>query len=485
VPDTEALITVKGTGGDQAAREMKKPVAALDAIAKQHKSLGSELAKRVEPAMIRAAMSELIQMTGVGAQASGMLRMLSIAFRGLYVALGPVGLAIAAIVTAVSLARGAFALYKKVTEENLKPHEELAKNLQKVNEQFEKLDRLGVKLSPEVERYRASVRKASDAEKDRRVGLMGEVKAEADAVIAADKHGESLNRIGYYLTGNKELLAKHNDKVRQATVASAELAASMKTTTATGKSVSDWIEDVTKRTEAVTAKIREYSRAITDAGSDSKTYYENELLNNDRWYEDQKRALDDAKADREAYSGLVEARAAREGRLNRDVQRQFSEGWMSATSGAQSAMSSFAASIIGHANNVTAAWGKFRDSLMRWMEELAAKALVTGLFSWMLGGVGGFMGGFRSGMGLPAMPVKQWGGVIPGPEGAPRLALVHGGETVTNQQGMGGGQSGGGGSLVFSPIFTGGIGGLDSRSQRVIVRQLRRLVKSVGERPLA
>ncbi len=48
---------------------------------------------------------------------------------------------------------------------------------------------------------------------------------------------------------------------------------------------------------------------------------------------------------------------------------------------------------------------------MRWMEELAAKALVTGLFSWMLGGVGGFMGGFRSGMGLPAMPVKQWGGV--------------------------------------------------------------------------
>ena len=78
--------------------------------------------------------------------------------------------------------------------------------------------------------------------------------------------------------------------------------------------------------------------------------------------------------------------------------------------------------------------------------------------------------------------MMQFGGMVPGPEGIPRMVLAHGGERVTSPVGMGG-ATGAGMSMTIN--MSGGIGGLPSADQRMIVRQIRRLVRSSGELGLA
>ncbi len=70
----------------------------------------------------------------------------------------------------------------------------------------------------------------------------------------------------------------------------------------------------------------------------------------------------------------------------------------------------------------------------------------------------GFLGDLAGGAGglLGKLPGFQRGGVVPGPIGAPRLAVVHGGETVISARRRGA-AGGGGATFVFAPQIAGSL----------------------------
>ncbi len=89
-------------------------------------------------------------------------------------------------------------------------------------------------------------------------------------------------------------------------------------------------------------------------------------------------------------------------------------------------------------NLVQAAEGGFKGVLQAWgrtLQQMAAKALSSALFRLL--GFGNPDGGF---LGIGKLLNFGGGGTVPGPIGAPRLAVVHGGEVIS--------QPGGGGTPV-------------------------------------
>ena len=114
------------------------------------------------------------------------------------------------------------------------------------------------------------------------------------------------------------------------------------------------------------------------------------------------------------------------------------------------------------------------------VEEMIAKMAVLVVLE-SVTGMGGLApaGSFLSKIGL------QFGGKVPGPEGAPRMAIVHGGEQWTNPSGMGGasprtaGAGAGGGSTIN--ITVGGA----FASMRELQRTMRRNIRSTGDLAMA
>ena len=85
-----------------------------------------------------------------------------------------------------------------------------------------------------------------------------------------------------------------------------------------------------------------------------------------------------------------------------------------------------------------------------------------------LGGLGDWIGGGGPAAPPPQIPDFQHGGVVPGPWGAPRLVIAHGGEPIGMQ-----GQSGGGGIVINGPLVA-----------NAVIREeadIRKLAKALGE----
>jgi hypothetical protein len=116
------------------------------------------------------------------------------------------------------------------------------------------------------------------------------------------------------------------------------------------------------------------------------------------------------------------------------------------------------------------AFKDFADTAIQEIERVLVKAVV--------------MQAILPALGVPTNLLNfQYGGTVPGPQGAPRMVMAHGGERISTPNGRGGGGRGAGGQPM-NIYVNGGIGGLDSRSLRMVVSQLRYAIRSTGEQGL-
>jgi hypothetical protein len=491
---TTAAIEVIATGGEKSAAELAKPAQGLANTGKEAENTGKKMrAAGGSFRDFRGAVDLLAPGTSAALEALKDMKegaeflsaSVGKAFPKIAAAAGPVGVAVAG---ALAVTVGLWMANKKAAddmakavEKNLGTHRELIKG-------FGDAQKSGVKLTAAQREYITVLKRQTEHERELTIAQLKRQIVTAQEASAMGTYWTQVKLYWASALGLHAVEAKLVEDKRLATVETARLRAELESWIKTGKPLKEAIVDEGKALDITKDKVKEYAAAIREAAKGAVPEGKWDEAREDviEWAKAEYEALDQAKAGTEAYARLREATNAKLRKIDRDAAREFKKEWLGALDAVTGPLTTLGVGLMESMRKGTDSakqvFTKFRDAIVTMIEEMIAKAVMFGLISAAFGGAGGFMGGAKTGLfggGLGALfgGGKQFGGEVPGPEGAPALVLAHGGESVT--RGTAGPQGGGGSSMTLN--FQGGIGGLNPADQRIIGRQMRGLIRMGGD----
>lgn len=492
---TSALVQVAATGGDQSAAQMAKAAAGVAAVGNAAEKTGNQVKKSGEGAAgsvrgfrdFRGALSLVVPQSGMVLEGLKDLKegsefLSATVAKKLGPALGalagPIGVA---VVATMAIVAGAFLANKaaaeemeKATAKNIKGHGDLIKN-------FEALQKSGVKLTATQRDYLATLKNQYAHERMLTIQQLQSAIARKNQEAALGSYMTQVKLYWASALGMHNIEAKLIEDKRLASVEVKRLQADLESWMKTGKALTDSLTEEGKAVDITKDKVKEYAKAVRTASAElaaPSEHWAREREEVTEWAKEQYEALDKAKAGHEAYAALRTATATRLRVVDKKQAEDFRKNWTQALQGVTDATSKLGAALIDSLARGTGKAGQaftaFRDSMVTMVEEMIAKFLVLGAVSALTGG--GFMSGGLQAIGLGGVTGRQFGGEVPGPEGAPTLLMAHGGERVDRPTAPG---ASGGGTQVFN--FKGGVGGLNPADQRLIGRQMRSIIRSSGE----
>jgi hypothetical protein len=414
VPETEALIKIQATGGSAAAAELQQVNKALGDIEQGDSKLGRAL----EHGGIRLAGHEVGALIQQSTGIAGTGRSLDMMFFALSSGLGPVAIAL-------GVAAGAAAALFETFEHGEADFDKTIKSTNALAASLESASAAGKELTKDEQAFLEAHRQIAA------IQLSPEIKKLEDAVIKADD-------------------AYAKIKVRQGAVRAEVYNMGQETPAA----VQRWFEYTSQLNHAKESAAQLHIELAKLRGTEVKPAKPPDFKEKDNELRRFWEAMD-----REAIAGE---------KVQADAARKTEQEWRQALSGVNSVIGSSLVNVIGHANRLKDEAHAMGEALVRAFEEAAIKAALLKIeliaIDALTGGIGGMTTWIGPAGSFSAAPIPHLatGGVIPGRvRGEAVLMVGHAGETVTANDGKGGGtgaQQGGDGDThihLHAGVFAG------------------------------
>jgi len=432
--DTTANIQITTQGGDKAAADMQKVAGGIAQAGNAAKTSAPEVAKigQVQSAGINLFSSAIFRMIPGMQQLGPVARIVSAEMRVLMGSMGGLAGPIGIVVTALAILtigwlnnRKAQAEANKATAEAINLHTKLAA-------QIEALVNENVKLTPEIKALNEAIQT--------------QLLIQTSQLALDTRHEIALKR---------KTLATTNDIVEQIKLKDeiTILIQKMKAQEQGYTSLEDKLGKLLEKRRREIALAKE-QRAEWEKGAAIADKTAKEIVN--------------------AYAKQTEAAerwATRTAQTVSGVVMPAISDWMRETG-------LLADTTDANMSRVEKRWRMLGNAVVEELVRIATQKIAFEIIGMMIGGAGGAaVGGAVAGAYGPAF---AYGGVVPGKQGEPQMIMAHGGERVTNANGRGG-KGGEGGGNSFTVNVQGGIGGLDDRSIRDLITDVRYAVVSKGE----
>lgn len=500
-PVTKSIIEMEATGGDAAASQLRKASTALDSMGKAGEKAGDRGKKAagsfrdfrqaldlVLPGANRFldALKDIQEGSQFAAQSAGK-------YSSTLATLGPLILGAGAALTAVVgvwwANKRAADEVAKATEANVKAHGDLIRT-------WDDAVQKGVRLTTTQREYLDQLKKTRDAEiSNRQAQLQGKI-ATAEHEAQYGSFTDSLVDFGAVLFGLDGLHAKVSSKQTKAALDAKLLKAELESLAKTGKTLEQNLQDqaaALDKLAAATASAAAAQDELAKAREPKKGFsidlsaIERERAARTAAAREQikdagtlAQTLEQINREAAARSSLAWVKEAdRIGEASRDASAKAKDEWEKATSGMRAATENFGFAFLEGMRTGTLSadqmFKDFADSVVQEIERMAAKAAASKIFQFLMpagglaGGGGGLLGGL---LGF------QFGGIVPGPEGQPRPALVHGGDQIVGPTGRGPSGGGSAGRTVnnYNTVIRGTV-----VTERELARGQRSAVRSRGQ----
>lgn len=501
-PVTKSIIEMEATGGDAAASQLGKAATALgnvgkageQAAAKGRGSAGSFRDFRQALDLVLPGANQFLDALKDIQEGSQFATASASKYSSTLAALAPAVLAAGAALTAVVAVwwanKRAADEVAKATEANLKAHNDLIRT-------WEDAVAKGVRLTAMQRDYVEQLKKTRDAELQNRIAQLSSKTAVAENEAVYGSFTDSLIDFGAILFGLDGLHAKISSKQTKAALDAKLWKAEIESLAKTGKTLEQNMSDQTAALDKLTAATAAAAAAqdeLEKARSPKRSFsIEISAIERDRaaridaarqQVKDQAvlaQTVQEINEEAAARSSLAWIKAADEiGAQSKKAADDTKAEWEQATAGLRSAAEGFGFALIDNTRkgtlSATQLFADFAEGVVQEIERMVAKAAAAKLFQFLMpaGGIGGGLLGGLLGF--------QFGGVVPGPEGQPRPAMVHGGDQITGPTGRGGrGPDAVGGGNTSITYNMGGV----FTSVRALQRTQRRDIRSAGQAGLA
>lgn len=496
--DTSMEVAIAASGGDASAQQINKVNTAMHGAGEAGEKAGSALKGlgKIEHIGVHMFSKEILSLVPGLSSVHGMSKIVSTGImnvgKAFGVALGPIGWVVAAIGVLVAVTVALVQHHAKVIAETQKLQQEHIKLI----DGFKDAEKAGMKLTAAQKFYADQLQ---IVEKQERATVLEHMKA----TIAKDREAVSTLNVWQatkmllgVLPGMHALQEQVTKQLDQLNLALARDTAAYVEMKKSGHETTEGLKLQAKTAKDVTDAINEQAKAIHDnaeitrkaqelqtgskVAEDPGAKWDKERAAIKQWEVTQTNAVKYTEGQYEAYAAVHQSATAQMSAVDRKQAEDFKKQWISAHSAVMGGVENLGTGLILSIGKGTAAAGEafkaFGTEMLTMLAQMISKTIVLGAVQAALTPLTGGVGG-----GLGSLFGFQFGGKVPGPEGEPRVAVVHGGETIGNPTGKGGGGSSGGGMQIVQNINVGGA----FASMRELHRAQRRGIRSTGELGLA
>lgn len=492
----ELEVAIESSGGDEAAQGVNKVNTALrqsgeagEKAAGHLKGLG-----KIEHVGVSLFSKEIIGLVPGLSSVHGMSKIVSTSImnvgKAFGVALGPIGWVVAAIGILVAVTMELVKHHAKVIAETQKLQQEHIKLI----DGFKDAEKAGTKLTAAQKFYADQL---AIVEKQERATVLEHMKA----TIAKDREAVSTLNVWQAtkmllgaLPGMHALQEQVTKQLDQLNLTLAKDTAAYVEMKKSGHETTEGMKDQAKTAKDVTDALNAQAKAIHDNaeimrkaqelqtgakdGENPAAKWDKERAAIKQWEVAQINALHHVEGIDEARIAVHTSATAQMSAVDKKQADDFKKQWISSHSAVLGGVENLGTGLILSIGKGTAAAGEafknFGTEMLTMLAQMISKTIVLGAVQAALTPLTGGASG-----GLGALFGFQFGGKVPGPEGEPKMAVVHGGETISNPTGKGGGS--GDRPNVTMNVNVGGA----FASMRELQRSQRRGIRSTGELGLA
>lgn len=492
----DVMVNIVAQGGDASAAQIRNVATATGELGKKAGEAGGHLKGlgKIEHIGVHLFSKELLSLVPGLEHVHGAAKLVTATFNTFKTTLGVLSGPIGWIVAAVGVLAAAFISHRAHTEKLAAEYRKLNKEHLDLIHGFDDATRAGGKLTDTQTAYLAALREIEGVERSHVLLQNKMLLAQSQSSEAVGSLTErfkvwlstGLGPTGEHLKVASEITSKH-------TLETKRLAAEIEALEHGYSSVEEYVKSLTKSEADLTKKTQEQNKVFAEnvkiinamtreqadaakTGTKGQSRWDAERASVRLWVHEQNAAVKAGENDWKAFEAIRKAGAAKMTAVDRQAAQATKEAWLSALGPILGAFENLGVGLLQSIGKGTQKAGEaleqFKNQAIQAMEAMLVKAIVLGIAFQVLG-LGTFGQGATKALGF------QFGGKVPGPEGEPKLAVVHGGETVSNPTGTGGGS--GSGTTIVQNINVGGA----FASLRQLQQAQRSGIRSRGDKGLA